>query len=204
LRSLFAATTACALCALVYRLTGGFETVVVAFAIVVCAVCVGKWKYRLYWLRGILMAACAAAVWMVGVDYSEFREGCEHCGSHWSVGEARVFHQAIWTRKSPDHFPIWKMIAEDLGAPCPHHYERWHKIRLWGLIWPGPPWQNGTCCLSSKDSQTWYEEVGRTRVKALAASDPEVAAEFRQRALQEQDLTYLRSFLTRIHSLKEF
>lgn len=194
LRWLFALITLCALCALVYRLTGPYETAFIAIALTLLVACVWQWKGRAIWLRWIMLAVPAAMIWMASMDLSYFHEGCPHCNSHWDRGELRLLHQPFWSWKGQDHFPTWKLIADDLGAPCPHDYQRTHRLRFWGLWWPGSPFINGTCCLSGRD---WYDDAARQRVRDLAAGDPDLGHEFQQRGLLSHDRSFLQEFFAK-------
>lgn len=198
LRTLFAAITLFAIWAFVFRLTGVFESVIIGIATVVMSVCLSQRQQWSRWIRVPLLTLSALAVWMVGVDYSEFGINCDQCHHHWYEGEFRILGQPIWSRKSRDHFPILKAIAEDLGAPCPHVYERWHKIRLWGLIKPGPPFINGTCCLYDR---SWNDEAAQARLRAhrraLAAQNPRLGKDFQQ-ALIAHDFAGIKAIVTRI------
>jgi hypothetical protein len=182
LRWLFVVVTATALCALVYRLTGAVETAGVAVAFVLCGLCLKMPQCRHRGLlQGGLLAIATLILWIVGVDYSVFWEGCDHCNSHWDVEEIRIFHQPVLSRQGEDHSPSLRLIAEDLGAPCPHAYGRWHKWRLWGFFWPGPPFINGILSLSGGD---WRED--QDHVRSLGRRDSKIGREF-QSALIKQD-----------------
>jgi hypothetical protein len=195
LRWLFAVITLCAFCALVYRLTGPYETAFVVIALMLLVACVGQWKGRAIWLRSIMLGVPSTMIWMAAVDLSYFHEGCGHCGSHWRRGEIRLLHQPCWSWKERDHFSMWKLIAEDLGSPCPHDYQRTHLMRFWGLWWPGSPFINGTCCLAVPR----YDEAARERVRELAASDPDLGKEFQQRGLLDHDRDFLRGFFAKVN-----
>jgi hypothetical protein len=192
LRWLFVIVAVVAVCAWVYRLAGLVESLGVSLGFILCGICLilPKFRFRRS-LRGVLLATASLILWMVGIDYSLYWEGCEHCLSHWDVEEIRVFHQPVWSRQGDDHSPALRLTAEDLGAPCPHDYQRWHKWRLWGLFWPGPPFFNGTCCLTGGD---WYHGEIRGRVQSLAAQDPGLGEEFRKQGLLRHNPAYLQSF----------
>jgi hypothetical protein len=202
LRWLFVAMTACAFCALVYRLAGAFEANVVGVALIVTGVCVAQRQRWSRWIRVPLLAVAAIAAWMVAVDVSWFSSGCKHCFHEWDVMEVRVFHQPLWSRREPEHYPLFKMVAEDLGAPCPHDYERFHWIRMWGLVWPGPPFFNGTRGLSTKNAKPWYDDDARARVRSLAADEPELGKEF-QRALLDHNPPEIRAIVSRVRQETE-
>src|SRR4051794_39146798 len=86
LRWLFIAVTACSLCACIYRLTGWFETAAIAIALVLVGLCLSQWTRGHRWWRGGLVTLSFLIVWMVGVDFSVFHVGCDHCWSHWDSG----------------------------------------------------------------------------------------------------------------------
>ncbi len=195
LRWLFVVVTATAVCALVYRLSGLVETVGVAVSLLLCGVCLKMPRFRhSRWLRGGLLALATIVVWMVGVDGSVFWEGCQYCGSHSFIHEFRLFHQPVWSRKGYDHQPTLKLIAEDLGSPCPHQYQRSQKDRQWGLIWPGPPLVSGVCCLEDGD---WYVGAYRDHVRTLGVRDPQIGKDF-QKALLEQNHQTVKKLLSEL------
>lgn len=196
LRWLFTVITLCALCAFVYRLTGPYETAFIAIALTLLVASLKLWKGRAIWLRSIMLTVAGVMIWMAAIDLSFFHEGCGHCNSHWHRGELRLLHQPFWSWKGRDHFPTLKLIAEDLGAPCPHDYQRTHLLRFWGLWWPGSPFINGTCCLATKD---WYDNATRQRVRELAVGDPDLGNEFRQRGVLDHDRDFLREFFAKVN-----
>ena len=130
-------------------------------------------RFRWHRLARIGLAIVAtAALWLAAIDYVTYRNGCIHCWSHTIHGDLRIFHQPIWSWQDPDHLPEFRLIAEDLGAPCPHEYERWERLRMWGLIYPGTS-RMGICCLTDGD---WYEGSIRDRVRAMGEKDRGLAA----------------------------
>ena len=191
LRWLFVAIAATAVCALVARQCGWIESLGVGIAFGLAAVAlhlrgVGYWKA----IRITSVIVAALIVWVVGAEYSVFRVGCEHCLSHWNVVEYRAFGVPVYVRKCPDHSPVLRQIAEDLGSPCPHQYRRFHLIRLWGFVYPHPC-ISGTCCLSGGD---WYDSEDRKAVRALARQNPDLGREFRDRVILAHDHVYAKKF----------
>lgn len=195
LRWLFVIVAASAVCALVYRVTGAVETAGVAVSFLLCGLCLNLPMFRFRRsLRCALLAMATIIVWLVGVDYSRFQDRCVHCNSHWDVEEVRIFHQPVWSRTGKDHQPTLRLIAEDLGAPCLHDYQRWQYQRAWGFVLPGPPWVCGTCCISGGD---WYVGEDRDYVRSLGARDPKVGEEF-QSALLKHDYQTVRRLVSEV------
>lgn len=195
LRWLFVTVAASAVCALVYRVSGPVETAGVAVSFILSGIYLKMPPFRYgRLLRGVLLGIAIVVVWMVGVDYSRFHDECDHCGSRWDVEEVRVFHQPVWSRKGEDVAPSLRLIAEDLGAPCPHEYHRWHRWRLWGFFWPGPPFINGILGLSGGD---WYLRENRDYVRSLGGRDPKIGKEF-QAALLNHDYNTVQGIISQV------
>jgi hypothetical protein len=192
LRWLFAVTTAVAICAFVFSLTGLLETGLIAIALALVGI-----GTNLAWRAAGRMALAVGiiAAWFAVVDYSCFWEGCDHCRSHWFVTEVRVLHRPVWSRSYYDHSPLLRWIADDLGVPCPHKYVRWPVWRFWGCVWPQVFW-SGTCCLSTDEE--WYSHEVRQRVQTLGQNEPTVGREF-QKALVDRNHVLLKSVIQRIH-----
>lgn len=192
LRRLFIFITAIGVCAAVFRITGWIETAGVTIAMCLATAAWALPQFRYYVAaRGGLVCLALATLWMSAVDFSWFREGCPHCDSHYDVLEYRVFRQAVWSRSGEDHCPSIRLIADDLGVPCAHHYERWQKWRLWGLFYPAPC-HNGICCMADLD---WYVTADRARMRKMAADNPKLGPEFREQVFVKQNWTYLRRFI---------
>jgi hypothetical protein len=192
IRGLFAVLTAAAVCALVLRQCGWIESLGVGAALVLAGLVIR--------LRGrehspMLRVGCGVLagliLWVVGVDFSRFREGCDYCHSHWDLAEYRVFGCVVHTWKGANHSPTLSRIADDLGAPCPHEVTRWHKWRLWGIVFYASPFHNGTCCISDGG---WYDERQRAVVRSLAQQYPDLGPEFRERVLLNRDYAFLQKF----------
>ena len=194
LRWLFAFVTAIAVCAAVFRITSWVETAGVAVAIGVGTIAWMLPRFRFHLAaRGGLAFLAVATFWTVAVDYSLFREGCPNCHSHYFVAEYRVFRQPVWSWKGEDHCPTLRLIGEDLGAPCQHQYERWHKWRVWGLFIPGAPFHNGICCLAGGE---WYVTADRDRMRQMGKENPKLGPEFREQVFVQQNWAYSKQFIT--------
>jgi hypothetical protein len=191
LRWLFAVTTAIAVCAFVFSLTGLLETILVAIAIAHVGVGV-----HLTWplARRMAFAWGAMVGWFAVMDYSCFWEGCDHCHSHWFVTEVRVLHRPVWSRPYEDHSPLLGRVADDLGAPCPHEFTRWRVWRFWGCVWPQVSW-SGTCCIATEDE--WYSPEVREQVRAIGRQDPALGREF-QRALVDRNHLCVKRIMQKI------
>jgi hypothetical protein len=191
LRRLFALISVIAACAAVFRVTGWVETAGVAVAISLAAACWLLPKFRWHRVARVGLAVFAAvALWMAAIDYVTYRKGCIHCNSHAIHGDYRVFQQPIWGWHDKDHFPYYRLIAEDLDAPCPHEYERIERMRLWGLLlWTG---QCPLCCIDFGD---WYKGSLRDRVKMMGKKDPQLAATFRDEVCLRHNLAYAKKFI---------
>jgi hypothetical protein len=189
---LFAAVTAAAICALVARQCGWVEAVGVGLAFVLTAVAIRlrgvPYSTVIRRAAGIL---AALIVWGVGVDWSVYIERCERCHSDWVVQEYRLFGRAVWSKRHDDPNDAMRLIAEDLGTPCPHDLSRWHKWRLWGLIVPARPFHNGITGLTGP---RWYDNQMREIVRSRGRQRPELGIEFRDRVLINHDYVYWRKF----------
>jgi hypothetical protein len=149
-------------------------------------------KFQWHYVARFGLATLAAATfWMAAVDYLTYRKGCIHCASHAIHGDYRVFHQPVWSLQDEDHFPDFRMIAEDLGAPCPHEFERFERMRLWGLLIHGPG-SYGICCLDGGDR---YRDSLRDRARRMGATDPKLAAAFRDEVCLQHNWVYARKFI---------
>ncbi|NNJ27685.1 hypothetical protein [Alienimonas chondri] len=140
---------------------------------------------RRRWVRGGILAAFAAGLWMVAVDWSWFMEDCPDCGLHRDVVQYRVFAVPIQERFIDEEYLLQK-VARDLGVPCLHprmSASRFHKHRWWGLIYCAAPCWNGTWYLASESD--WYGPNESARVFALAKEEPALPAEFSRRLLQD-------------------
>jgi len=196
---LFAAVTAAAICALIARLCGWVESlgVGIAFVLAVVAVRVRGVPYATAIRRtaGIL---AALIVWGVGVDRSVYIERCARCHGDWVVQEYRLFGRAVWSKRHDDPDDALRLVAEDLGAPCPHELSRWHGWRYWGLVLPARPFHSGTIGLSGLG---WYDNEKREIVRSLGRQHPELGVEFRDRVLINQDHAYWRKFCADLQAL---
>lgn len=130
------------------------------------------------------------SLWFLAVDSSWFVESCIWCGMSRDELQYRVFtipvHGEVFEFRT-----IPQLVAEDLGAPCPHHIRRWHKHRWWGLCYCARPCIDGIYRLVGDE---WYGEKHSRFVKELAENNPSLRKEF-QRALLSEDRRYIVDFV---------
>lgn len=147
-------------------------------------------------LIGVGVVVVAVMAWFVCVDWSWFVEGCPNCGFGRDVVQYRVC--GIVVREETKEFQtIAEFVARDLGTPCSHiPMNRWHKHRWWGLCYCQSPCINGIDRLTQDES--WYDAAVQSRVQALAATDPAVRDEFKQRIIVGRDATWWQTFWPRV------
>ncbi len=137
-------------------------------------------------------------LWFVALDWSWFVEDCEYCRSCWDIAQYRVYRIPVCETTIPHQTAIAR-IAEDLGVPCPHKLRRWHRYRLWGLLYCARPAIHGTVRLDDDDG---YDERMAEVVRSMARSDPDLPEEYRRRVLLEFDKAYWRRFCQKLDSLR--
>ena len=150
-------------------------------------------RARIILLGGILVGP--ALLWFLGVDSFVFSEQCEQC--HWgrTVGQIRFLRFPVWQKTVEHHHP-WEWIARDLGVPCRHQrLRRWETQRHWGLLIPDDRYHD---VLVFVQHSGWYGPAHAQAAREMARQDPNLGAEFRLRALQQQDLDYWREFARRL------
>jgi hypothetical protein len=147
-----------------------------------------------------LVAAVAALglLWFVAVDECGITELCNHCRSERHLRQYRVF--AFVTSETVDEYrtPV-SLIAQDLGAPCPHEYERVPVYRMWGLLYYISA---GPCGLFGLAGEDWYDEHAAGIVRSRGQACPELAEEFRRRVLLDHDPEYSSRFIDELREAK--
>lgn len=196
LRALFVFLTFSAICTYLARYHGYPEAIGVGICLMLLAIWFLLWRAATakFARRAAIVAACGI-FWIVAVDVSTFYSGCEHCGHHWRTCEFRILGYALWKKQYGEHQCEIKEIAEDLGAPCPHKYQRMHLVRLWGVVYYIHPRTSVMCCLAV---EPWYDDEMRQRVRSLTRENPELGEEFRRRGLLNNDYTYLNMFVRQL------
>ena len=188
---------------LLFGLTVGWEVGVAAVAVILMT-SAGVWclrRRRFVAASVILSLLGLAAFWMLFVDFSWFVEGCQDCFLYQDVFQYRVFGIPVyeWTRPADATFA---RVAEDLGHPCPHRFERWHKTRWWGLIYRRWPNINGITRIGGGEREdgvaTWYDDRAAAIVQAAGRASPGLGEEFFRRACLDQDWCYLCKFMDAI------
>jgi hypothetical protein len=207
LRALLALTACLALAVgvvtWVARSAGAIEaagTLVAALALVAAG-----WfrRRRRHLLVPILLAAGALVLlWFVAVDRSVFFERCEHCDTHAYIVQYRVYGIPLSSSKQFVHGQLLSWIARDLGAPCPHKYERVHLTRHWGLLYCARPKIGIVCCFRDPDRDSYYYRQYREVLSLKARKEPQLGEEFRERVLLQQDMDYLPRFFQELRSAK--
>jgi hypothetical protein len=134
-------------------------------------------------------------LWFISVDWSWFEHHCPDCGYRKSVAQYRIFAIPVHeqTHESPT---LTQHVAEDLGTPCGHeNSESWHKHRLWGLCVCKSPCINGIMYLST--GYIGYSRDASAKIQMLAEKEPTLRAEFTRRVLEDQDLKFVPTVLSR-------
>jgi hypothetical protein len=136
----------------------------------------------------LLFLLLVAICWFLAVDASLFIETCRDCFFYREDLQFRLFTFPIFKKEFVQLSSIL-MVARDLGVACEHpNLKRWHKTRVWGLIFRGFPCINGTTFLAWDPKS--YDERVADRLKYLVESDPQLPQEFQQRVLIEHDIEY--------------
>jgi hypothetical protein len=140
---------------------------------------------------------------MLFVDFSWFVESCQDCHLYQDVFQYRILGVPIHEMIRPGGATVAR-IAEDLGHPCSHRFQRWHKTRWWGLLVRGWPNINGItrlCGFERDDGvDTWYDDRAAAIVRAAAKASPGLGDEFFRRACLDQDWCYRRKFTDAIRA----
>jgi hypothetical protein len=145
---------------------------------------------------GLAVFVAAAVAWFFAVDWSVFEEECPDCGYGKWVEQYRVFGFPVHERTKEEP-ALRQRVAADLGVPCEHPgLVRWHKYRLRGLCYRGPPWISGITRLWADDS--WYDDSARARLRVMAEANPELGPDFERRVLREHDWDYWHKIVEQI------
>jgi len=195
LRWLFYVTLAAGVCAYLATNNGPAEAIGfgIAFALLGLAIVLPQFRFRRP-IRCLLATIILLVIWVVGVDRSVFRLTCRHCSLQWYTIEYRFLAQPILVWKTDDYHPSFGQIAEDLGAPCAHDFELWHRNRFWGVVFYCDACFSGTDGLSETD---WYTQDLRQRARQLANAHPELGPKIRA-ALVEHNYPFIRSVIAQI------
>jgi hypothetical protein len=196
LRWLFALTAAVAVCAFVYRQSGRDEAVGVAIAFGLLAI--GLVVKQRRWLRRTAFVAAGLSAWIATVDYVMYLVKCDRCYGAWIEEEVRVLHQPIWSRSMiTSGSSVFPLIAEDLGAPCPHQMKYHTLRRFWGFIWPRTL-RSDIIVLPMDRSR--YDKGMREHVRNVGAADRALAQRF-QSALENHDFASLGKYTRELREL---
>jgi len=186
-------------------LTIGWEVALAALAVILIA-CAGIWclRRRHFVVGSVILSILGLAVfWMVFVDFSWFVESCEDCHLYHDVFQYRILGIPVHERIRPGGATIAR-VAEDLGHPCPHRFQRWHKVRWRGLFYPRWPNIQGITRLSGHEREdgvgTWYDDRAAAIVRAAGRASPGLGDEFFRRACLDQDWCYLWKFMDAIRT----
>jgi hypothetical protein len=152
----------------------------------------GRWLI----VQVILTLAGAVMLWFAALDYSVHVDWCERCGEHTYVGSLRVYHIPVTPLQKSTHTNFTCEVANELGVPCKHEYERELRYRFWGFVYPYPA-VGGICCLSSGGPT--YAEL-RPYVHQMVREDPAMPAEFHRKAFVERDSAYVKKFYTELNA----
>ena len=149
-------------------------------------------------IKLILLSAGVVVLWFISVDKVNYIEDCFDCMNMWEVSQYRIFTIAVSESKSEYGPNLLKIIAEDLGVPCPHKtLHQWNMTRYWGLCFRTRPGQQRT--IAPGGDISWYDEQMSAKVKEMAAADTKLAEEFRRRVISEHDWAYWKEF---VHNLR--
>jgi hypothetical protein len=191
MRTLFAVVAAGAVCAFAARNSDAYAAIgmALAFLALLLASLIGQAspfrKARIaLWLVAVML------FWFAAIDRSVFIERCRGCDIHHFTDEYRLLGVSLIASKHNEHSDFFARIARDLGKPCVHEYERGHLVRLWGLLYPARPRIGITCCLDGGEDD--YDTRLKPYLLEMAKQRPELAEEFHQRVLKEQDYEYLK------------
>ncbi|MHC4721366.1 MAG: hypothetical protein ACYS6I_01520 [Planctomycetota bacterium] len=148
----------------------------------------------------LLFLLLVTIFWFLAVDASLFIETCRDCFFYREDLQFRLFTFPIFKKEFVQLSSII-MVARDLGVACEHpNLKRWHKTRMWGLIFRGFPCINGTTVIAW-DSKS-YDKGVTDRLNSLVESDPQLPQEFQQRVLIERDMEYWHSLRNKVFPQK--
>ena len=146
--------------------------------------------------RLALGAAAASALlvaWFLGVDSCRDVETCLDCRQMRAIDRVRIATVSI-RRCERDAPSLITLVADDLGAPCPHdRASRYRARRRLGLL----------IAVESDPvliplHRPWYPPCAREGLRALADDEPGLPAAFRRRVLKGHDWAYWRALHERI------
>ena len=145
-------------------------------------------------IKLVLLSVGVVVLWFLAVDKVHFIEDCGDCMNLWNVVQYRVFSIVINENKSEYGPNLLKIIAEDMGMPCPHeNINQSNKIHYCGLCIRMVVGQHATVITGGDVS--WYDAEMATKVKEMAAADENIAEEFRRRVIFEHDWAYWKEFV---------
>lgn len=134
-------------------------------------------------------------LWMTAVDVSWFWEVCQDCRLDREALHCRVYGVSVLRIPLGEYSWIVCRIAEDLGKPCQHQFEREHLTRFWGMFLPARPgFFTGTLRLGDGPPE-WYDEETSRILRMRAQASPELAEEFHARVIVSRDREYTREFV---------
>jgi hypothetical protein len=136
-----------------------------------------------------------AVLWMTAVDVSWFREECQDCHLDLDMLHFRVYGVSMARIQHAEYGIVICRIAQDLGNPCPHRFERWHMTRYWGMFLPARPHFTGIVRLVGDEPPSWYDEETTRILRRRVRASPELAEEFYARVIISHDRDYLRRFI---------
>lgn len=214
LGSLFLVTAMVAVCFSVACTAGLMEALGTAAAMAILVAARRCRRGGMFYLDTLLISAPALGLlWLVAVDRSRFLEECDYCRSRSDVTRYRVLGITV-SETRHERPTLRSRVAEDLGAPCPHSYQRRHQHRWWGLVYCArPPIRDSSIRDSSiKDSSIretdqrsadqWYSRPIARIVRSIGRQRPELSEEFRRKVLFDHNLQYWRRFVEELEQAK--
>lgn len=148
----------------------------------------------------LLVLLLVTILWFLAVDASLFIETCKDCFFYREDLQYRLFTFPIFKKEFVQLSSIL-MVSRDLGVVCEHpNLDRWHKTRVWGLIFCGFPCIKGITFLAWDPNS--YDERVTNRLKSLAESNPQLPQEFQQRVLKKHDMEYWRCLRKKVFPQK--
>ncbi|RUL88808.1 hypothetical protein [Tautonia sociabilis] len=143
-------------------------------------------------LAGVGLAAVVS--WTVAVDSVRIEEDCLDCQLSRTIERVRVA-SAVVAESIRERPSLISMVADDLGAPCPHdRVHRWESRRRLGLV------------LTVVDEpvlypvqRPWYPPCAREGARSLAAAEDGLSSEFRARVLEAHDWAYWARLRDRVY-----